>query len=129
MSKKQHVRVSQHVSQNRSEAPLQNTTLCGAKSMITVGGKKRADWAQAPDNNNVQVVEERIPPVLQAAKAGSVQAVEWFMSDAPLRRYKEFAGINQHDKRIRALEESGNGFDKTIRTWLSAKSKPPPLLR
>jgi ankyrin repeat protein len=94
---------------------------------LTVGGKKRADWAQAPDSQ-VQVVEERIPPVLQAAKAGSVESVEWFMSDAPMRRYKEFAGVNQHDKRIRTLEESGNGFDKTIGKWLSAKSKIPLLL-
>lgn len=42
------------------------------------------------------------------------------MSDAPLRRYKEFADANKHDKRIKTLE-SGEGFDKTIRTWLGAK--------
>ena len=89
---------------------------------LTVGGKKRADWAQAPDSQRV-VVEDKIPPLLQAAKAGSVQSVEWFMSDAPMRRYKEFAAVNQHDKRIRTLEESGNGFDRTIGKWLSAKSK------
>ena len=89
---------------------------------LTVGGRKRADWAQAPDSQ-VHVVEERIPPVLQAAKAGSIESVEWFMSDAPMRRYKEFAGVNQHDKRIRTLEESGSGFDRTIGKWLSNKSK------
>lgn len=89
---------------------------------LTVGGRKRADWAQAPDSQ-VQVLEERIPPVLQAAKVGSVESVEWFMSDAPMRRYKEFAGVNQHDKRIRTLEESGDGYGKTIGKWLSAKSK------
>ena len=87
-----------------------------------MGGRKRADWAQAPDSQ-VHVVEERIPPVLQAAKAGSIESVEWFMSDAPMRRYKEFAGVNQHDKRIRTLEESGSGFDRTIGKWLSNKSK------
>jgi ankyrin repeat protein len=89
---------------------------------LTVGGRKRADWAQAPDSQG-HVVEERIPPVLQAAKFGSVESVEWFMSDAPMRRYKEFAGVNQHDKRIRTLEESGNGFDKAIGKWLNAKSE------
>jgi hypothetical protein len=46
------------------------------------------------------------------------------MSDAPMRRYKEFAEINKHDKRIRTLEVSGKGFDKTIGAWLEAKSKP-----
>ena len=95
---------------------------------LTVGGRKRADWAQAPDSQ-VQVVEERIPPVLQAAKVGSIESVEWFMSDAPVRRYKEFAGVNQNDKRIRTLEESGNGFDKTIGKWLSNKSKSSCCLR
>lgn len=89
---------------------------------LTVGGRKQADWAQAPDSH-VQVVEERIPPVLQAAKVGSVESVEWFMSDAPMRRYKEFAGVNQQDKRIRTLEDSAKGFQKTINNWLNAKSK------
>ena len=58
---------------------------------LTVGGKKRADWAQAPNSQVLQVVEERTPPLLLAAKAGNVESVEWFMSDAPMRRYKEFA--------------------------------------
>jgi len=95
---------------------------------LTVGGKKRADWAQAP-GNQVKVVEERIPPVLQAAHTGSLESVEWFMSDAPMRRYKEFARVNRHDKRIRTLEESGKGFDKTISQWLSANGKVCPLFQ
>lgn len=45
------------------------------------------------------------------------------MSDAPMRRYKEFAEANKHDKRIKTLEEAGKGFDKTIGTWLTAKCK------
>lgn len=89
---------------------------------LSVGGKKRADWAQAPGDNHY-VVEEKIPPILQAAYAGSIDSVEWFMSDAPLRRYKEFAEANKHDKRIKTLEASGKGFDKTIGTWLNAKSE------
>jgi hypothetical protein len=31
---------------------------------LSVGGKKRADWAQAP-GENIQVVEESSPPLLQ----------------------------------------------------------------
>ena len=88
---------------------------------LTVGGKKRADWAQAP-GGDVQVVEEKIPPLLQAAHVGSIDSVEWFMSDAPMRRYKEFAENNKNDKRIKTLEQSGKGFDKTIGAWLDAKS-------
>lgn len=89
---------------------------------LSVGGKKRADWAQAP-GENTRVIEEKIPPLLQAAHSGSIDSVEWFMSDAPLRRYKEFAEANKNDKRIKTLESSGKGFDKSIGAWLNAKSK------
>ena len=71
----------------------------------------------------MQVVEEQIPPLLQAARAGSLDSVEWFMSDAPMRRYKEFADINRHDKRIKTLQEHGKGFDNEINVWLHAKSE------
>ncbi|KAE8441442.1 hypothetical protein EG329_004968 [Mollisiaceae sp. DMI_Dod_QoI] len=89
---------------------------------LSVGGKKRADWAQAP-GGEVYVVEEKIPPLLRAAYSGSIDSVEWFMSDAPLRRYKEFAEANKHDKRIKTLEASGKGFEKTIGAWLNAKNQ------
>lgn len=89
---------------------------------LSVGGKKRADWAQAP-GGQVQVVEQKIPPLLQAAYMSSIESVEWFMSDAPLRRYKEFAESNKHDKRIKTLVQSGKGFDKIIGNWLDGKSK------
>ncbi|RDL39383.1 uncharacterized protein BP5553_03723 [Venustampulla echinocandica] len=89
---------------------------------LSVGGKKRADWAQAPDDN-VQVTEEKIPPLLRAAHLGSVESVEWFMSDAPLRRYKEFAEKNKNDKRIKVLDGAGKGFDSTIGSWLTTKSE------
>jgi hypothetical protein len=93
---------------------------------LSVGGKKRADWAQAPGGNQ-QVIEEKIPPLLQAAHLGSIDSVEWFMSDAPLRRYKEFAEANNNDKRIKTLE-SGKGFDKSIGIWLNSKSTSTPQL-
>lgn len=86
---------------------------------LSVGGKKRADWAQAP-GGNTRVSEEKIPPLLQAAHLGSIDSVEWFMSDAPLRRYKEFAEANKNDKRIKTLA-SGKGFEKSIGKWLNTK--------
>ncbi|TVY75886.1 Uncharacterized protein LSUE1_G007435 [Lachnellula suecica] len=89
---------------------------------LSVGGKKRADWAQAP-GGQVQAVEEKIPPLLQAAHLGSLDSVEWFMSDSPMRRYKEFAEKNKNDKRIKVLDESDKGFDRTIGTWLNTKSE------
>ncbi|CZT02079.1 related to ankyrin [Rhynchosporium agropyri] len=89
---------------------------------LSVGGKKRADWAQAP-GGEVKVIEERVPPLLQAARFGSVESVEWFMSDAPLRRYNEFAEANKHDKRIKTLTDSKKGFEKIISSWMNAKSE------
>ncbi len=89
---------------------------------LSVRGKKRADWARAP-GKYFRADEEKIPPLLQAAHAGSIDSVEWFMGDAPMRRYKEFAEGNKDDKRIKTLEESGKGFDKMIGSWLTAKSK------
>ena len=71
---------------------------------------------------NMQVNEDKRPPLLRAAHGGCLDSVEWFMSDAPMRRYKEFAEANKHDKRIRTLEESGKGFDKMIGKWLDANS-------
>lgn len=88
---------------------------------LSVGGKKRADWAQAPDGTIV-VAEEKTPPLLQSAKHGSIDSLEWFMSNAPLRKYKEFAEANKHDKRIKALQ-AGNSFEKTTSAWLDAQSK------
>lgn len=89
---------------------------------LSVGGKKRADWAQAP-GGNIHVAEDRVPPLLSAAHEGSIESVEWFMSDAPMRRYKEFAERNKHDKRIKTLEGTSDGFDKTIGKWMSSQSK------
>lgn len=89
---------------------------------LSVGGKKKADWAQAPGDDH-PVVEERIPPLLHAAHLASIDSVEWFMSDAPFRRYKEFAEGNRHDKRIKTLAGSGKGYEKTIGHWLNGKSE------
>ena len=89
---------------------------------LSVGGKKRADWAQAP-GEAVKSSEERVPPMLQAARYGSIDSVEWFMSDAPLRRYKEFAEANKEDKRIKTLEASGTTFESSVGSWLAMKSR------
>ena len=89
---------------------------------LTIGGKKRADWAKAP-NSHVQIMEERISPVLQTARVGSVESVDWFMSDAPVRNYKEFAGVHWHDKRIRSLERSSGVsicFPSFSISWLAS---------
>jgi hypothetical protein len=39
----------------------------------------------------------------------------------------EFAAANKEDKRVLALELSKVGFEKTIGSWLSSRSKLPSL--
>ncbi|TAQ87996.1 hypothetical protein B7494_g3670 [Chlorociboria aeruginascens] len=88
---------------------------------LTVGGKKRADWAQRPGVAAPEEEGERVPPLLEAAHLGSIESVEWFMSDAPIRRYMEFAANNGNDARIKLLEAAGQGFEKAIGAWLNKK--------
>ncbi|KAG4030376.1 hypothetical protein MFRU_012g01140 [Monilinia fructicola] len=90
---------------------------------LTIGGKKRKDWAQRPGQfEDPNEFERRFPPLLEAAHMGSIDSVEWFMSDAPMRRFKEFADSNQNDIRIRSLEH-GKGFDKVVSKWLNKNSE------
>ncbi|TGO46320.1 hypothetical protein BCON_0331g00030 [Botryotinia convoluta] len=90
---------------------------------LSIGGKKRKDWAQPPTHiQDFDHFEGRFPPLLEAAQMGNIESVEWFMSDAPMRHYKEFAERNKDDLRIRTLE-SGKGFENTISKWLEMNSE------
>jgi len=89
---------------------------------LTVGGKKHAEWAAAP-GGRVEVNEIKTPPLLQAIETGSIDSVEWFMSDAPMRRYEEFAERNKNDKRIKTLVATDEGFNKTVASWLDSNSE------
>ncbi|THV45654.1 hypothetical protein BGAL_0464g00050 [Botrytis galanthina] len=90
---------------------------------LSIGGKKRKDWARPPTHvQDFDYFEGRFPPLLEAAKMGNIESVEWFMSDAPMRHYKEFAERNKDDLRIRTLE-SGKGFENTISKWLEINSE------
>lgn len=92
---------------------------------LTVAGKKRTDWAQAgrPQETKLSFGGSMTPPLLTAAHVGSIASVEWFLSDAPARIYKEFKEANIEDKRIKALEQIEGGFDGVISSWLNARSK------
>ncbi|KAF7901931.1 uncharacterized protein EAF01_007229 [Botrytis porri] len=90
---------------------------------LSIGGKKRKDWAQPPAHiQNINYFEGQFPPLLEAAHMGNIESVEWFMSDAPMRHYKEFAARNKDDLRIRTLE-SGKVFENTVSKWLEMNSE------
>jgi ankyrin repeat protein len=88
---------------------------------LSVHGKKRADWVSAARGTTMYTVSDSNPPLLHAAFKGSLSSVEWFLSDAPLRHYREFANTYKDDKLINHLNTVGGGFDKVLSKWLGAR--------
>lgn len=90
---------------------------------LNVRGKKRKAWADAGRyGHRYDGPELQTPPLLLAARHGSLESVEWLLSDAPLRCYKQFASDHQDDKRIQVLSRSECGFDRAVKTFLSDRS-------
>ncbi|KAI0521370.1 ankyrin repeat protein [Xylaria bambusicola] len=91
---------------------------------LTVYGKKRADWAAAGRNLVVKPTGTQAPPLLTAALKGSIESVEWFLGDAPMRHYREFgtSSIAKEDQRLKHLNESSGGFDRAIAKWLGIQN-------
>ncbi|KAK6436527.1 hypothetical protein LTR95_007279 [Oleoguttula sp. CCFEE 5521] len=91
---------------------------------LSVGGRKRRDWAaRGRETTNYEPVEDEKPPMLVAANAQALDSVEWFLSDAPLRCYKEFA--NAHgatDERLQRLSEAKGGFEGAMKKFLNTRN-------
>ena len=67
----------------------------------------------------------RTPPLLHAALGGSVEGVEFFLSDAPHRLYGEFAKSKfaLEDARLKHLNQSPQGFERAVSKWLGADGR------
>jgi ankyrin repeat protein len=89
---------------------------------LSVHGQKRADWANAGREVQTQEAGESHPPLLHAARSGSLASVELFSSDAALRCYSEFADNHRDDIRIQNLAKSQGGLESAITKWLSLRS-------
>nr|OQO24706.1 hypothetical protein B0A51_08620 [Rachicladosporium sp. CCFEE 5018] len=91
---------------------------------LSVAGRKRKDWAaRGRETTNYAPVEDEKPPLLVAANAGALESVEWFLSDAPLRCYKEFAKTHgATDKRLQRLSEAKGGFEGAVKKFLDARN-------
>ncbi|PPJ55848.1 hypothetical protein CBER1_07442 [Cercospora berteroae] len=89
---------------------------------LSVYGKKRKDWADRGRDQTYQPFEAHRPPFLEACRANSLDMVEWFLSDAPMRSYKEFAKANKDDKRIKLLGEAKGGFEATVAKFLNTRA-------
>ncbi|KAI3331654.1 ankyrin repeat protein [Xylariaceae sp. AK1471] len=91
---------------------------------LSVYGKKRADWAKAGRNLVVKSTGSKVPPLLTAAFKGSLESVEWFLGDAPMRHYREFgeSKVAREDPRLEHLNQSPGGFDRAITKWLGIQN-------
>jgi ankyrin repeat protein len=92
---------------------------------LSVYGKKRKDWANAGRNLVVKTTGTKIPPLLHAAAAGSIESVEWFMGDTPHRFYLEFGRSKaaQADTRLKHLNQASGGFDRAVSRWLGIQNE------
>ncbi|KAI2624751.1 ankyrin repeat protein [Xylaria nigripes] len=92
---------------------------------LTVYGKKRADWAQkAGQTITVESSDSKTPPLLESASKGSLESVQWFLNEAPMRYYREFgeSQMAREDPRLKHLNESPGGFDGAIKRWLCTQN-------
>jgi len=89
---------------------------------LSVHGQKRADWANSGREMQTQSVRAQHPPLLHAARFGSLDSVEWFSSDAVLRCYLQFTDSHRDDIRIQNLAKTKGGLEVAISKWLNLRS-------
>lgn len=93
---------------------------------LSIGGKKMTNWARERGGAYQRALGST-PPLLPAAYRGGLAAVEWFLSDTPLRLYKEYGTKNVNDPRLKTLTKAHGGLDQTFGTWLKQRSKLPQI--
>lgn len=89
-------------------------------------GKKRPGWIDAARGTYTESVTDSAVPLLTAAFKGSLQSVEWLLSDAPARHYLDFAEAYKHDKYIEHLNNKAGGFEKLLKKWLGTRRMALP---
>jgi hypothetical protein len=91
---------------------------------LSVRGKKRADWASRGRTTRQSETE---PPLLQAARTGNLESVQWFLGPAPARCYNAFVAAWEHDERVRQLSTTKKGLERTITDFLDSRRELPGL--
>ncbi|KAL9581294.1 MAG: hypothetical protein Q9212_003986, partial [Teloschistes hypoglaucus] len=91
---------------------------------LSIGGQKMTAWAKEHGSSHVRLssVTEKTAPFLQAAYAGGLPAVEWFLSDTPLRLYREYREKHKDDEKLRKLADAPGGFEQAVGSWLKQRN-------
>jgi ankyrin repeat protein len=91
---------------------------------LSVHGRKRKDWADAGRNTSGnEEIGPQVPPLLQAALSGTLEQVEWMLSDAPLRCYKQYGEAHQGDKGLQMVQATTVGFEGALKGFLNNRSQ------
>ena len=86
---------------------------------LSIGEKKMTAWAMEQSGpRHFRSFTDCSPPLLHAANHGNVAAVEWFLSDTPLRLYLEYCGKHKDDERLKKLADAPGGLGEVIGSWL-----------
>ncbi len=96
---------------------------------LSIGGKRMTGWARERGGQRSyrSAIHESMPPLLLAANRGNLATVEWFLSDTPLRLYKEWYEKNKDEPRLRKLAEAPGGFESSVGQWLKQRSEFGPI--
>lgn len=86
---------------------------------LSIHGAKRADWAAQGRNMHVAQTGPKTSLALIAAHQGSVESVEFLLSDTPIRLYSEFAKAFEDDKRLKHLNKASGGISNAVSKWLA----------
>ncbi|KAI4103740.1 MAG: hypothetical protein L6R37_003668 [Teloschistes peruensis] len=90
---------------------------------LSIGGQKMTAWAKEHGSHvRPSSATEKTALFLQAAYAGGLPAVEWFLSDTPLRLYREYRDKHKDDEKLKKLADAPGGFEQAVGSWLKQRN-------
>lgn len=90
---------------------------------LSIRGKKRKDWASAGRGQTESSDPEKTPPLIIAARKGSLKMVEWFLSTAPSHHYMEYANSHIENENVQRLAQSKLGLEGSVLNFLKTNGK------
>ncbi|KAI4091725.1 MAG: hypothetical protein L6R37_007692 [Teloschistes peruensis] len=90
---------------------------------LSIGGQKMTAWAKEHGSRvRPSSATGKTALFLQAAYADGLPAVEWFLSDTPLRLYREYRDKHKDDEKLKKLADAPGGFEQAVGSWLKQRN-------